>query len=180
MSKSKGNYIGIGDSLKDMFGKTMSIGDELMWKWYTLLFNKTPAEIADLKKNHPMEAKKALAHAIVAQYHAPQLRITRAKILRNNFRRKTVRNRRESECVRGEILIVELRKRPKFKSRGDIRCIIQQGGVTLDAARRSPMTRPRSMFATVKSKPQAGRRQADGCLTRFFPVHSSLDRRSSA
>ena len=69
MSKSKGNYIGISDTPKDMFGKTMSIGDDLMWKWYALLFFKTPVEIAELKKGHPMEAKKALAHAIVAQYH---------------------------------------------------------------------------------------------------------------
>src|ERR1022692_1455597 len=53
MSKSKGNYIGITESPKDMFGKTMSIGDELMWRWYALLFLKTPAEIAELKKGHP-------------------------------------------------------------------------------------------------------------------------------
>ena len=45
MSKSKGNYIGIGDSPKDMFGKTMSIGDELMWKWYALLSERSQAKL---------------------------------------------------------------------------------------------------------------------------------------
>ena len=69
MSKSKGNYIGLNDAPKDMFGKTMSISDDLMWRWYTLLIGKKPAEIATLKAGHPMEAKKSLAHAIVAQYH---------------------------------------------------------------------------------------------------------------
>src|SRR5258708_36237493 len=69
MSKSKGNYIGIGDTPKDMFGKTMSIGDEVMWKGYVLLFGKTAGGIADLKKSHPMEATQALAQAIVAQYY---------------------------------------------------------------------------------------------------------------
>ncbi len=134
MSKSKGNYIGISDSPKDMFGKTMSIGDDLMWKWYALLFFKTPAEIAELKKGHPMEAKKALAHAIVAQYHGAAAADQARRILRNNFRRKTSRKSpRRLSVSAGEIWIVELvEKTGKFKSRGDIRRIIQQGGVTLD------------------------------------------------
>jgi tyrosyl-tRNA synthetase len=138
MSKSKGNYIGITESPKDMFGKTMSIGDELMWKWYALLLGKAPGEIADLKRGHPMEAKKALAHAIVAQYFG----MTAADQARDDFERQFSRRDlaevADSLCVpAGEIIwIVELvEKTGKFRSRGDIRRVIQQGGVALDGQR---------------------------------------------
>jgi tyrosyl-tRNA synthetase len=134
MSKSKGNYIGITESPKDMFGKTMSIGDELMWRWYALLFLKTPAEIAELKKGHPMEAKKALAHAIVAQYHDAAAADQARGDFERQFSKKDLSEIAEILSVpTGEIGIVELvEKTGKFKSRGDIRRIIQQGGVSLD------------------------------------------------
>jgi tyrosyl-tRNA synthetase len=134
MSKSKGNYIGIGDSPKDMFGKTMSIGDESMWKWYVLLLGKTPSEIAELKKGHPMEAKKALAQAIVAQYHDAATADHAREDFEKQFSKKDLSEIAETLNVSaGEIWIVELvEKTGKFKSRGDIRRIIQQGGVTLD------------------------------------------------
>ncbi len=134
MSKSKGNYIGIGDSPKDMFGKTMSVGDELMWKWYTLLLGKSPSEIAELKKGHPMEAKKALAHAIVAQYHDAAAADHAREDFEKQFSKKDLAEIAESLSVpAGEIWIVEVgEKTGKFKSRGDIRRVIQQGGVTLD------------------------------------------------
>jgi tyrosyl-tRNA synthetase len=134
MSKSKGNYIGITESPKDMFGKTMSIGDELMWKWYALLFFKTPAEIAELKKGHPMEAKKVLARAIVAQYHDAAAADHARGDFEKQFSKKDLAEIAESLGVpAGETWIVELvEKTGKFKSRGDIRRLIQQGGVTLD------------------------------------------------
>jgi tyrosyl-tRNA synthetase len=134
MSKSKGNYIGISDTPKDMFGKTMSIGDDLMWRWYALLFFKTPAEVAELKKDHPMEAKKALAHAIVAQYHGAAAADHAREDFEKQFSKKDLADVAESLSVpAGEIWIVELvEKTGKFKSRGDIRRVIQQGGVSLD------------------------------------------------
>ncbi len=134
MSKSKGNYIGIGDTPKDMFGKTMSIGDELMWKWYALLFGKNPTEIADLEKGHPMEAKKALARAIVAQYHGDEAASHAREDFEKQFSKKDLSEIAETLSVpAGEIWIVELvEKTGKFKSRGDIRRVIQQGGVSLD------------------------------------------------
>jgi tyrosyl-tRNA synthetase len=134
MSKSKGNYIGISDTPKDMFGKTMSIGDDLMWRWYALLLGKTPAEITDLKRGHPMEAKKALAHAIVAQYHGAEAADHAREDFEKQFSKKELAEIAELLSVpAGEIWIVELvEKTGKFKSRGDIRRVIQQGGVTLD------------------------------------------------
>jgi tyrosyl-tRNA synthetase len=134
MSKSKGNYIGLNDSPKDMFGKTMSISDELMWKWYGLLLGKSPVEIATLKNSHPMEAKKALAHAIVAQYHGSSAADRARGEFEKQFSRKDLAEVADSLTVpAGEIWIVELvEKTGKFKSRGDIRRVVQQGGVSLD------------------------------------------------
>jgi len=135
MSKSKGNYIGISDAPKDMFGKTMSISDELMWKWYSLLFGKTQSEIADLKKGHPMEAKKGLARAIVAQYYGMTAADRAGDDFEKQFSKRDFADVADSLSVpAGEIIwIVELVERTgKFKSRGDIRRVIQQGGVALD------------------------------------------------
>ncbi len=71
MSKSYGNYVGITEDPKTMFGKIMSISDELMWDYYTLLTDYTQKEIEDIKSNwHPMEAKKHLAYLIVKRFHS--------------------------------------------------------------------------------------------------------------
>ncbi len=61
MSKSLGNYIGIDEPAKDVFGKVMSISDELMWRYYQLLSNKSSAQIEELKVGHPRHAKVELA-----------------------------------------------------------------------------------------------------------------------
>jgi tyrosyl-tRNA synthetase len=70
MSKSLDNYIGVNESPKDMFGKTMRVSDELMFRYYELLTNHTPAEIAGFKKLHPREAKVQLAKTLVARFHS--------------------------------------------------------------------------------------------------------------
>jgi len=67
MSKSLGNYIGITDRPDDMFGKIMSISDELMYEYYRLL---TDIDVDQMKKEHPKKAKLKLASIIVAQYHS--------------------------------------------------------------------------------------------------------------
>jgi len=127
MSKSKGNYIGLNDSPKDMFGKTMSVSDELMARWYGLLLGRKP-------EGHPMDAKKTLAHTIVAQYHGAPAADQARTDFEKQFSKKDLAEVAESLSVSaGEIWIVELvEKTGKFKSRGDIRRVIQQGGVTLD------------------------------------------------
>ncbi len=67
MSKSLGNYVGVADSPNEMFGKLMSISDELMARYYPLLLaRQQPSEL------HPMEAKKQLAREIVATYHSAE------------------------------------------------------------------------------------------------------------
>ena len=75
MSKSKGNYIGITEDPNTMFAKVLSISDELMWRWYTLLSFKSLAEIAALKQaveggRNPKDAKVMLAKEITARFHS--------------------------------------------------------------------------------------------------------------
>ncbi len=65
MSKSLGNYIGIKEKPKEMFGKTMSIPDEIMWEYFRLL---TDFDLEELKKMHPKEAKTKLAEHLVSFY----------------------------------------------------------------------------------------------------------------
>jgi len=69
MSKSLGNYIGINEAPGAIFGKVMSISDELMWKYYLLVTDLTPAEIDEKRALHPMDAKRALAKSIITDFH---------------------------------------------------------------------------------------------------------------
>ncbi|WP_041957301.1 tyrosine--tRNA ligase [Sulfurospirillum arsenophilum] len=76
MSKSLGNYIGVTDVPSEMFGKMLSISDELMWRYYELLSTKSLEEIALLKKDveagivHPKHAKEMIALEIIERYHS--------------------------------------------------------------------------------------------------------------
>ena len=75
MSKSKNNYIGITEAPNTMFAKVLSISDDLMWRWYTLLSFKSLADIAVLKKEveggrNPKDAKVMLAKEITARFHS--------------------------------------------------------------------------------------------------------------
>jgi len=73
MSKSYQNYVAIQEEPESMFGKIMSISDDLMWEYYTLLTDYPEEEIEDFKENlHPMDAKKKLAHFIVERFHGKE------------------------------------------------------------------------------------------------------------
>jgi tyrosyl-tRNA synthetase len=78
MSKSYGNYVGITESPGEMFGKLMSVSDELMWRYYELLTDVTVPEIESMKeevksgKLHPMQTKKDLAKRIISDFHSAQ------------------------------------------------------------------------------------------------------------
>jgi len=89
MSKSLGNYIGITEAPDEMFGKMMSIPDELMWSYYELVTDRTPQEIATLKQEvaggrlHPMDAKIRLAQEVITGFHGADA----ARKAANNFQR---------------------------------------------------------------------------------------------
>jgi tyrosyl-tRNA synthetase len=78
MSKSLNNYIGVTEDRDTMFGKVLSISDDLMWRYYELLSSKSLKEIEELKKsvqsgqNHPKLVKEALAMEIVSRYHSKE------------------------------------------------------------------------------------------------------------
>ncbi len=73
MSKSLGNAIGIHEPPLEMYGKVMSISDEMMWRYYELLTDVQVAEIEKMKREvHPMQAKKELARRIVADFHSAE------------------------------------------------------------------------------------------------------------
>jgi len=77
MSKSKGNYIAISDPPNDMFGKLMSISDDLMWKYFDLLSTRSEADIAGVRAEiaggrNPRDAKVALANEITSRFHGPK------------------------------------------------------------------------------------------------------------
>jgi tyrosyl-tRNA synthetase len=89
MSKSLGNYIGITESPTDIFGKLMSIPDDLMWTYYDLVTDRTPIEITVLKNEvasgaaHPMDVKMRLAQEVIAGFHGGEA----ARKAAENFQR---------------------------------------------------------------------------------------------
>ena len=78
MSKSLGNYVAITEAPEEMFGKLMSIPDEVMWSYYELVTDRTPQQIAALKEQvnsgalHPMDAKMRLAQEVVSGFHGAE------------------------------------------------------------------------------------------------------------
>jgi tyrosyl-tRNA synthetase len=94
MSKSLGNYVGINEPPAEMFGKLMSISDEMMWRYYLLLTDMPPAGIEELKKSvasgkdHPLEVKKALARRIVTDFHESEAATQAQKDFEAQFRDK--------------------------------------------------------------------------------------------
>jgi len=153
MSKSYGNYIGVDEDIHSMYGKLMSVSDDLMFRYYELLTSISPAEIGDLKKSisigkeHPMEVKHKLAHTITETFHG----VDAADRAREEFsnvhsRRKTPQDIPVVELVSqnksdGKIWIVHLLQELKLaKSGGDARRKISQGGVRIDEERISDVS----------------------------------------
>jgi tyrosyl-tRNA synthetase len=98
MSKSLGNYIGITEAPGEIFGKIMSIPDELMWSYYELVTDRTPQEIAVLKKDvdggalHPMDAKMRLAQEVITGFHGADAARKAAENFQHVFRDKQLPN----------------------------------------------------------------------------------------
>jgi tyrosyl-tRNA synthetase len=112
MSKSLGNYVGITEAPSEMFGKMMSIPDELMWSYCELVTDRTPQEIAALRKEvsggalHPMDLKMKLAQEVIADFHGEDA----ARKAAENFQR-VFRDRQAPE----ESPVVKLPKGPSKK-----------------------------------------------------------------
>jgi tyrosyl-tRNA synthetase len=145
MSKSLGNYVGINESPNEMFGKLMSISDELMWSYYGLLTDFEERVVVRLKEEvrtgvlHPMDAKMQLAHTIIANFHGEET----ARAASDEFQR-VFRNRERPEATpmhpvpkhvwpyRLSWLLAESKL---VASRAEAERLIRQGGVEIDGLR---------------------------------------------
>lgn len=141
MSKSKKNYIGITDPANDMFGKVMSITDELMWNWYDLLSLRSNAEIAQLKKEsaegrNPRDAKVLLAREIIERFHDKAAADAAEAEFNARFQKGAVPNDIKDVTVAaptGEIGIMQLIKAAGLApSNAEAGRNIDQGGVRID------------------------------------------------
>jgi len=139
MSKSLGNYIGVTDAPNDMFGKVLSISDDLMWRFYELLSSKTLDEIAALKvavedgSKHPKVVKEELALEITARFHT-QEEASNAKIEFDKVHSKSQipTDIPEFECD-GDVWIAKALLDCNIEpSTSQARRDIKQGGVKID------------------------------------------------
>jgi len=135
MSKSLGNYVGFTEDAETQFGKTMSISDETMWSWYLLLTDLMPSKIEALKGGHPMEAKKALAREIAAQFHGD----TEAKDAEEKWVRRFSQRKLEDAPQRdvppteGEVPLSKLLAESGLAdSRKEAERLMAQGAVSID------------------------------------------------
>ena len=147
MSKSLGNYVGVTDSPDEMFGKLMSISDELMWKYYALLTNLGPEQILERQAAvaegalHPKQAKTELARRIVQDFHDAAAAERAAAEFERRFTRRE---------LPGEMPLVEHRIEPTPRtlerlladrgyasSASDAARKVKQGGVKVNGSRLS-------------------------------------------
>jgi tyrosyl-tRNA synthetase len=143
MSKSLGNYIGINEPPQEIFGKLMSISDELMWRYYELCTDMSPAEIAALRASdrNPRDIKVDLAKKIVADFYSIAdangaedefVRRFRNKETPDDIELRTVPATPEGWDLSNLLHVVGL-----ASSKGEARRFIQQGGVYVDGERQS-------------------------------------------
>ena len=135
MSKSYGNYVALTDQAEDMYGKLMSVPDQLMVRYYELLTNATPAEIAAVKSGglHPMEAKKRLARSIVTEYQGADAATRAEQYFESKFQRKEIPATAQVYRIAEDLWICELMKQLQFTpSTSEARRLVSQGAVRVD------------------------------------------------
>jgi tyrosyl-tRNA synthetase len=144
MSKSLGNYIGITEVPSEMFGKLMSIPDDLMWSYYELVTDRGPADIATLRaevssgKKHPMDLKMQLAQEVIAPFHGHDAAAKAAENFQRVFRDRQspdeapVKKIAVNGAKKLAALLVELQL---IASKSEAERLIKQGGVEIDGTR---------------------------------------------
>jgi tyrosyl-tRNA synthetase len=115
MSKSYGNYIGINEPPQEIYGKVMSISDDLMWRYYELLTDASLDEISRMKAHdHPMEAKKNLAAHIVKDFHSAEAAVNAGDDWMRQFQLKQAPQQRECVSVRlSDVAAQDVKGSPK-------------------------------------------------------------------
>ena len=142
MSKSADNYIAFTDSPKEMFGKIMSISDDTMWTYYQLLLEFNDAQIATLKQDHPMAAKKRLAAALVGQFHSMKAGKHELEQFEQVFSKNKIPDDMPTftwsdllGTADSAPLFEVMAQSELFESKGAIRRLVQQGAVKIDSVK---------------------------------------------
>ncbi|HEX9746931.1 MAG TPA: tyrosine--tRNA ligase [Methylomirabilota bacterium] len=139
MSKSLGNYVGITEPPADIYGKLMSVSDALMFRYLELVTRMPEDEIVELRRLHPMEAKKRLARTVTAMYHGEAA----AAAAEAGFA-KVVQGREVPENIDIVSMATPYDGEPAWKvvvwsgtvaSNSEARRLIQQGAVEVDGSR---------------------------------------------
>lgn len=138
MSKSLGNYIGVTEAPSEMFGKIMSISDELMWDWYNLLSFRPLTEIAQLKSDvangkNPRDVKILLAKEIIARFHDEASADAAEQEFINRFQKGVIPDEMPEFTFEGEMGLASLLKEAGLvPSTSEAIRAAQQGGVKID------------------------------------------------
>ncbi|MEG9533724.1 tyrosine--tRNA ligase [Mannheimia bovis] len=138
MSKSLGNYIGVTEAPSEMFGKIMSISDDLMWDWYNLLSFRPLDEIAQLKADvtngkNPRDVKILLAKEIIARFHDEAAADAAEQEFINRFQKGAIPDEMPEFTFEGEIGLAALLKEAGLvPSTSEAIRSAQQGGVKID------------------------------------------------
>lgn len=139
MSKSYGNAIAIFDSPQEMYGKVLSIPDELMWRYYELLSDVDHAECEQRKSAwHPKDAKQALARELVTRFHSEADADRAQAEFEHVFANKGVPTEMETFEYRASepmLLVTLLKDADLVQSNSEARRLIEQGAVSIDGAR---------------------------------------------
>ncbi len=140
MSKSLGNYIGVSEPAREIYGKAMSVSDELMWRYFSLILCMPQDEIAKIKKavetgaRHPRDVKDELARKLVAKFHDEAAAAQASEEFKRIFSQNQLPDDVPEVALAGEKSgIVDLLVNAKLApSRGEARRLIEQGGVKID------------------------------------------------
>ena len=145
MSKSIGNHIGISEPPEEIYGKTMSIADEFIWKYFDLATEVPTDQIEKIKARfrsgdmHPKEAKQRLAREIVTLYHSEEKALEAEKRFEKVFAKKELPDDmpclsiKQADMSDGKVWVVKLLVQSGFAhSNGEARRLIQQGGVRIN------------------------------------------------
>jgi tyrosyl-tRNA synthetase len=175
MSKSLGNYIGIDEAPAEMFGKVMSISDDLMWRYYELLTDVTLAEIAALRQaaangeRNPRDLKAELAKSIITDFYSAGEAESAAEEFVRRFRNNEIPDVIEERTLSANhpggwdlphlLVTVGL-----AESKGEARRLIQQGGVYVDGERQTIVNKVTPWKPGATTLIQVGKR-------RFIRIH---------
>jgi len=161
MSKSLGNAIGIHEPPLEMYGKIMSISDEMMWRYYELLTDVQVADIETMKREtHPMQAKKALAGKIVADFHSVEAAAKAAEDWAKQFQKDQVPEdveESEIEAPGNRLRIDKLLARTRLvESVSEAGRMVKQGAVRINGSSVNDPT----MVVDISARPtlQVGRK----------------------